>query len=174
MKALRDSLLAADIEQWSTRICDSLVTLEEVTRAQSVFVYVSCRSEVRTHSLIQQWLTSDKIVTVPRTNGNELMTAHRIDRWDQLEPGDFNILEPARTEPYQGQVDLCVAPGLAFTLAGDRLGYGRGHYDRFLARHPNMPVIGLAFEAQLLDSMTTEPTDHRMNVIVTESRVIRP
>ena len=173
MKAKRDSLLTGDVHDWSARICNSLLNLEEVRCARSVFVYVSCRSEVRTHSLVQRWLESDKIVTVPRTAGGAVMTAHRIDRWSQLTAGDFNILEPHETEPYSGPLDICIAPGLAFTLAGDRLGYGRGHYDRFLAAHPALPVFGLAFEAQIVDCIPAESTDRRMNWIVTERRVIQ-
>ena len=140
--------------------------------AGSVFTYVSCRSEVHTHDFIQSMLGRSVMVTVPKVASHGEMQAHRLLRWEQLQLGAFDILEPQETERYEGPIDLCVAPGLAFTLAGDRLGYGRGHYDRFLAQHSEMLVVAIAFEVQLLDWIPTELTDHRVDMIITEERVI--
>ena len=172
MKLLRDQLSTEEIARRSESICERLMNLAPLKSAHCVFTYVSCRSEVHTHDLIRRMLGSSMTVTVPKVISRGEMEAHRLLRWAQLRPGAFDILEPQDTESYEGPIDLCVAPGLAFTPAGDRLGYGRGHYDRFLARRSEMLVVAIAFEVQLLEWIPTEPTDHRVNMIITEERVI--
>jgi 5-formyltetrahydrofolate cyclo-ligase len=172
MKILRDRLSSDEIDRRSEAICERLMNLNSLQSAQSLFTYVSCRSEVHTHDFIRSMLKKDMAVTVPKVVSRGEMQAHRLLRWAQLQPGAFGILEPQDATIYEGPIDLCVAPGLAFTPAGDRLGYGRGHYDRFVARHSEMLVVAIAFEVQLLDWIPTEPTDHRVNMIITEDRVI--
>ena len=172
MKILRDQLSTDEIARRSESICERLMNLNALQSAKSLFAYVSCRSEVHTHAFIRSMLDNDMVVTVPKVVSRGEMQAHRLLRWDQLQPGTFGILEPHHTTIHEGPIDICVAPGLAFTPAGDRLGYGRGHYDRFLARHSEMLVVAIAFEVQLLDWLPTEPTDHRVNMIITEDRVI--
>lgn len=172
MKILRDQLSSDEIARRSESICERLINLNVLRSAKSLFAYVSCRSEVVTHGFIRSMLDKDMVVTVPKVVSRGEMQSHRLLRWDQLQPGAFGILEPRATTIYEGAIDICVAPGLAFTPAGDRLGYGRGHYDRFLAQHSEMLVVAIAFELQLLEWLPTEPTDHRVNMIITEDRVI--
>ena len=149
------------------------MALAEVRPCKSVFVYVSYLSEVVTHGLIKKLLDNGSAVTVPKIVNPPIMLAHRIYCWDDLRPGKYGILEPAGNVPYHGQLDLCLAPGLAFSAKGDRLGYGKGHYDYFLAGQDELLTIGLAFECQIVQHLPTEPTDQALDLIVTEERVIR-
>ena len=64
-----------------------------------------------------------------------------------------------------------IVPGLAFTWRGHRLGQGEGYFDRFLAGHKGLRV-GLAYEAQIAPKLPTDPHDQRVDVIVTERRVV--
>ncbi len=79
--------------------------------------------------------------------------------------GDFNILEP-QNEPYTGDYDLIVVPGVAFDRKGNRIGRGRGYYDRFLCKHLNVKRIGICFDFQLVDEVPTEPNDIRMDEVI--------
>jgi len=101
-------------------------------------------------------------VAMPR--GEPRFVAHRHS---VPEPADGEPLDPAR-------LTGVLVPGIAFTESGARLGRGGGFYDRFLPRAPRALRIGVAFEAQIVESIPLESHDEPVHVIVTERRVIRP
>ena len=173
MKSVRDGLAVDYRASASDKIRQRTLELPEVSSAKAIFIYVSFRSEVLTHALIEHLLTAGKVVVVPRAGDGNRMEAHQIHDLTALRPGRFGIPVPVGTEAYQGSIEVCIAPGLAFTVRGDRLGYGQGYYDRFLAAHPAMTTIALAFDAQVIEELPTDVTDRQMDIIVTESRVIR-
>ena len=81
----------------------------------------------------------------------------------------MNIPEPA---PHTAAVppediDLLIVPGVAFTLQGDRMGYGGGYYDRFIPRCTRARVLALAFQEQIYDELPTEEHDLRIPLIIT-------
>jgi 5-formyltetrahydrofolate cyclo-ligase len=91
-----------------------------------------------------------------------------------LQAGLHGIPEPhpesLRPVPLE-EVDLMVLPLAAFDPAGNRLGYGRGYYDRLLGSATTRPLlIGAAFEIQCVDAIPHEPHDVRLDWIVTEER----
>jgi 5-formyltetrahydrofolate cyclo-ligase len=61
---------------------------------------------------------------------------------------------------------------LAFDRRGHRLGYGAGYYDRFLAKHPRITRIGLAFSCQQISSVPSDENDIRMDFIITENEIL--
>ena len=75
---------------------------------------------------------------------------------------------PARPD----EIGIAIIPLLAFDREGNRLGYGAGYYDRFLAAHPRVKTIGIAFACQEMPELPGEPTDIRMDRILTESGLI--
>ena len=85
---------------------------------------------------------------------------------DNFAVGDFNILEP-QNEPYTGDFDLIIVPGVAFDRKGNRIGRGRGYYDRFLCQHLDVKRIGICFDFQLVDEVPTEPLDIKMDEVIT-------
>lgn len=89
---------------------------------------------------------------------------------DELEVGPFGVLQPsADSRPVVP--DLMFVPLLAFTADGARLGQGGGHYDRWLDAHADRLAIGLAWDAQLADSLPHEPHDRPLAMIVTPTRL---
>jgi 5-formyltetrahydrofolate cyclo-ligase len=96
---------------------------------------------------------------------------------DDLQRGQMNVWEPkTHCQPVEiAALDLILVPGLAFTRDGLRLGRGGGYYDRLLA-HPQCKArrIGIAFEAQAVESIPVEPHDQRVHQIITESGLIPP
>jgi len=93
--------------------------------------------------------------------------------WDEdaLEPGPFGLGQPSTDSP-DLVPDLVIVPLLAFTERGERLGQGAGHYDRWLAAHPQTVAFGLAWDCQLVDHLPTEPHDRMLRAIVTPTRLI--
>ena len=116
---------------------------------------------------------------MPYCDSDELGLFH-LTAIEQLETGTFGILEPApelrtagssRVQP--DALDLIVTPGVAFDTSGGRLGYGRGYYDRLLARRrPEVAAIALAFQTQLFPEIPRSQTDVPVDAIVTEQSVV--
>ncbi len=142
--------------------------------ARTVMCYVSMRTEVDTHLLLQTMLRDGKTVCVPLvTDRNGQMRAVIIRSWDDLKcVGSFGILEPssegATIEP--SEIDLVVVPGIAFTQSGQRLGMGGGYYDRFLA-NTQAVRIGFAFSCQIKQSLPTDVWDVTMDHLVTQDGI---
>ena len=93
-----------------------------------------------------------------------------------LVPSGYGAMEPAERAPEPPEeIDLGVAPGLALDRAGNRLGYGGGYFDAFLARiRPDCPVVAICFGEQLVDAVPVGPSDRRVDVVVTDREVVRP
>ena len=159
--------------QASEQICERLLALHEISSANVLFVYVSYLSEVSTHDLIERLLRDGKTLVVPKIVGYTRMIPVEIKGLGELHKSEHDILEPADQKLYLGPIDVCITPGLAFTIAGDRLGFGHGYYDRFLSRYNRVIRIAPAFECQLVEYVPTDENDQTMRKVVTEKRVIR-
>lgn len=170
MRAVRDRIPVAQRLQESRAIGERVLSLPAVVAADTVFCYVSFGSEVGTHGLIRALLAMGKAVAVPRLTAGDQMIAQPIGGLADLVPGRYGFLEPtADSVARHLPCGVTLAPGLAFTRRGDRLGYGGGHYDRYLAAHPGTVAIGVCFEAQVVESLPTEPFDRPMHALVTEA-----
>ena len=99
----------------------------------------------------------------------------RFRRW--RDPYDLSDLEPDPWGTLQPTADadeviptVAFVPLVGFTARGERLGQGGGHYDRWLADHPDTLPIGLAWDIQLCESLPVEPHDRRLAAVVTPTR----
>lgn len=131
--------------------------------AERVMLYASLPDEVQTLSFIEDWRYR-KTVILPTVAGDDIVPVE-LAAGITFEEGDFHIPEP-QNQPYTGDFDLIVVPGMAFDKAGHRLGRGKGYYDRFLAKHPNVHTIGICFDFQLVPEVPSEPHDRLMDEIL--------
>ena len=173
LRARRNALEPASRISAAVNIHTRLVDLDAVRDAKTWFTYVSSGSEVGTHDLIHTLLARGCTVTAPLVVGPDTMIARQIHAFEELHLGEFGILAPSPGEPFGGAIDVCICPGVAFTERGERLGAGRGFYDRYLAAHPPRLAIGLSFECQLVPELPLELHDRRMDFVITEMRVIQ-
>ena len=88
-----------------------------------------------------------------------------------MQRGKFNIPEP-QTEPYTGNIDLILIPGVAFDRKCNRLGRGGGYYDRFLAHRKYSQLIGVGYDFQLVDQVPAERHDMRLQGVIVPSETI--
>ena len=146
--------------------------LAQLEQAATVFCYVSTELEVDTRGIIEALWQSGKTVLVPKILNRTEMIAVRIRGWDTLCAGQLGILAPDTDEAWPGKVDLCITPGLGFSENGDRIGYGRGYYDKWFATHPHSARIALCYECQVVDDIPVTETDVRMHGVITEKRAI--
>ena len=147
-------------------------------KAQSVALYAATRGETDTSLLLAHALLAEKKVFFPRMRKNEkgIMDFVRITSPDELREGAFGILEPAPELSGLGaedaSFDLCVVPGLVFSLAGNRMGYGGGYYDRFFTAARILTRIGLCYSFQIVTPWTAEPWDIPMTHICSEKGLV--
>ena len=90
-----------------------------------------------------------------------------------MQPGPMGLLAPPPGPQWDDAIDVAVVPGLGFSPAGDRLGFGAGFYDRWLCEHLEMVKIGLGFDFQIVPEIPVAAHDVRMDLVVTESRLDR-
>ena len=105
-------------------------------------------------------------VVLPRVSGEDMEFYDYAS--SSLEQGAFGIMEPQGVEVCRvDEIDLMVVPGVAFTASGDRLGRGKGYYDKYLSREGfRAYCVGVCYAHQLLEQLPTEPHDKSMNVVV--------
>ncbi len=136
-------------------------------QATTILLYHALNDEVDTRPLIQRWGMQKRLI-LPVVKGNDL-ELRLFTGEKNLKTGAFNILEPIG-QPFNdyNTLDLVIVPGVAFDKQGNRLGRGRGYYDRLLVQIPTTTYkIGLCFPYQLMDEIPAEPFDVRMDEIVT-------
>lgn len=172
----RNALSALEILTYSNKLIARLQEVSNVTEAHSVLAYISFGTEVNTHGLIKLLLsqgTKEVFVPVVAKEEKRLMISVLHD-WSDLSTGSYGILEPREDLRHlrsAADVDLCLVPGVAFDQTGNRIGYGGGYYDRLLGSIEGR-TVGLAYSFQVLDEIPFEVHDERVDVVVTEKRII--
>lgn len=155
-------------------IYDGVIAWSVFQEAQSIACYVSVGKEVETHRLIEDALKAGKQVGVPVTKAKGMMDFQQILSLDELKPARFGLLEPELDMDLvmaSEDVDLVLVPGLAFDRKGNRLGFGGGYYDRYLARCKAVKV-GLAYPFQVVDVVPVSDYDVPMDWLVTETEIV--
>lgn len=138
--------------------------------AKNVFIYHNMKDEVATIDFIQKW-EREKDFYLPVVVGYDLIF-RKYTNSSTFDRSSFGILEPQGTDftNYQA-VDLVVVPGVAFDRGRNRLGHGKGYYDRFLPLL-SAPKVGVCFDFQLFDSIPSQGHDIKMDYIVSEDELI--
>ena len=174
--AVRIGLDRGQVEVSGQAILERVLGLEAYRRAKLVHTYVSSKeNEVDTRALICTCLAQGKRVAVPVVMPGTKTLAHAlIDGLDQLVVGPWGLAQPdpatATWLPAEARIDLVVVPGLAFDRRGQRIGWGGGYYDRFLAQVQTVKV-GLCYDALVLDCIPGEPHDVPVDLVVAETAI---
>ncbi|MFA6540844.1 MAG: 5-formyltetrahydrofolate cyclo-ligase [Bacteroidota bacterium] len=174
-KLLRDALPKKEIAERSSRIFSNLLLVPEFFRADCVHIYVSSKNnEVDTHQLIRWLLKEKKRVVVPIVNSETKMMEHsEIFSLSELHQTSLGIFEPTiRRIVKPSALQVIIVPALAVDRKGNRIGFGGGFYDRFLAT-TETPSIVPAYNFQVVQDIPAESFDRKVSYIVTEDGVIK-
>ncbi len=141
--------------------------------ARTICVYVGMAHEIDTKPLIKRMLAGGKRVGVPLCVGKGVMEIREIGGLDELQPGTWGILEPAPDAPLlqPDEIDLGLIPCVSGNEEGQRLGYGGGFYDAYLAKAPFLRVL-LCRKAMMTAPIPMEPHDAMMDVVVSEDGAV--
>lgn len=173
MNLFRKNMTEQERKEKDALVRKRLSGLLAVKDAACFFPFVSYGTEVDTHHILQMLFAEGKKVAVPRVQGRE-MEFYVIRSFQDLEKGCMGILEPVTNERAVPEEGIMLIPGLAFDLEKNRIGYGGGYYDRYFEKYQcgQVKKIAIAYDFQVLEHIETESFDRKVDMIVTDKRVI--
>lgn len=164
IRELKAKMGEKERDQMSESICRKVLSHPQWKAAHTILLYYALPDETNTGSLIETALKEGKKVLLPVVEGNDLQLKCFTG---ETRLGKFNIEEPTGPEFYSyACIDLVIVPGIAFDQGGNRLGRGKGYYDRTLPLLSNAYKIGLCFPFQILESIPHEEHDIKMDYVV--------
>ena len=156
-----------ELGELSLAVVGRLSAHKRMAEAQTVMLYCSLPEEEDTYGIIDTLYGEGKTVVLPVVTGEGEMELRVYHGADSLRRGAFDILEPVgeRFTDYDS-IDLAVIPGMAFDDSGQRLGRGKGYYDRFLVNLPHCYKIGMCFDFQRVEHVPCESTDIAVDEVI--------
>ena len=153
------AMTEAEIVEAGVRLGELFLNCPEYKAAKTIYGYLPYNQEVRTVPMLEQAMKDGKRVAVPKCYGDTMRFIY-MDDLSKVELGYANIPEPIADEPVaDDKTALVLMPGLAFTEDGNRMGYGGGFYDKFLAAEPDHPTVALCYDFQMVDYIPTDDYD---------------
>lgn len=167
IKVLKLNLSNAARKAAAQAVFAQVEQMAEFKRAQRILVYNSLPDELPTEEFIAKH-ASTKSLFLPRVHGNDLEILAYSPT--ELHIGAFHIEEPTGNDLIDPTtMDLIIVPAVALDKQGNRLGRGKGYYDRLL-RLTSATTIGVGYDIQLIDEgLPTEPHDIKLTHVITES-----
>lgn len=170
IKAMRQMLLETERVSAADEVFERLENTAAFLLADRILMYHSLPDELSTHRFLDKW-HGRKSFFLPRVNGVNL----EILPYDEsrLELGSFHIEEPTGDNTVSAdEIELVIVPGVAYDHSGNRLGRGKGFYDRLLAT-TRATKVGVGYEFQIVEEIPSEPHDVKMDMVISQKRVMR-
>lgn len=176
VKQYRKNMSSEDNCKYSSMIAKTIINMPQFKECKNLYIYKAFRNEPDTDIIIKQALKLNKAVAIPKVTDMD-MNFHIISKKNSVQSlteGYMGITEPDSSLPVlEEKSGVIIVPGVAFDKKCNRSGYGKGFYDRFLAKYPDLIKIGIAFEFQIFDEIETNIFDIPMDYIITEQQIIR-
>ena len=169
IKTLRSMLLESEKLSAAEEVFARLESTAAFLMADHILMYHSLPDELSTRSFLAKW-NGKKHCYLPRVNGVNL----DILPYDEtrLELGAFHIEEPTGNNTVSpDEIELVVVPAVAYDKSGNRLGRGKGFYDRLL-QNTKATKVGVGYEFQMLDKLPVESHDVKMDIVITQNSCI--
>lgn len=167
IRARKRQFIGEQLLEQSRKIVARLLEHSRLKSAKTVMLYCSLPDEVDTHELIDHLVAAGKRVVLPAVTGESKMELRLYTGKHDLRKGAFGIEEPVgKTFTDLSSIDLALVPGMAFDARGNRLGRGRGYYDRFLVGLKHTYKIGVCFDFQKVAVVPTDENDIAMDEVV--------
>ncbi len=158
----------SDKSNKSNIIMNKIINLEEYKTSKIIAIYKNLKSEVETNELIEYSLKNNKIVVLPKVEGN-ILKFYKTDNKTFVE-SKYGIYEPIDSEEVDN-INLYIIPGICFDKYKNRIGFGKGYYDRVKYKKDSIK-IGICFENQIYNGkISVNNYDIKMNKIVTEKNI---
>ncbi|MDO4756470.1 MAG: 5-formyltetrahydrofolate cyclo-ligase [Parabacteroides sp.] len=171
MASIKRSYDPNTLQDLSAKIMERLEETELFRQASCIALYHALPGEVQTADFIEKWYKHKQLL-LPVVKGNDLQLFVYAGI-ESLQTGAFGILEPSddcQVVPEE-KIDLIIVPGVAFDRQHNRLGRGKGFYDRLLSTL-STPKIGICYDFQLKELIPVEPFDKKMDLIITNKEIL--
>lgn len=168
MRELKRAVPPEEKLRRSEAIMARVEQLPSFREARVVLLYWSMSDEVQTHSFVERWYR-EKTLLLPCVAGDDLVLRQYTGAECLVAGEQFGIGEPTGAEWTDlDAVEMIVVPGVAFDRQGNRMGRGRGFYDRLLSSTPRAMKVGVCYDFQMIEAVPVEPHDVRMDCVVSE------
>ena len=152
----------------SAKVLAALEAHPAFRAANTILLYHSLKDEVDTHAFIRKW-SNEKRILLPVVVGDEL-ELRIYSGPEDMATGSYGIEEPTgEIFTDYAAIEFIAVPGVAFDAKGNRLGRGKGYYDRLLPRIPSACKAGICFPFQLVEEVPADSYDVRMDIIITSN-----
>ena len=168
IKSLRDNLSLIEVENASFLITNKVIEKIKNLNAKTFMLYKSFKNEVKTDKIIDFLLSANKTVAYPITIGEDMVAGvptsseYKKSSLGVLEPIDYTIIETP---------DVVFVPLVACDKNKNRIGLGKGYYDRFLKCKGSLK-IGICYDFQVVENIPKNPHDIPLDIIITEKQII--
>lgn len=175
----RKQLSKDEYTSFSEKICKKLEQLEAYRNAQNLLVFYPYLGEVNILPLVKSAFSLGKNVYFPKVTDETTMSFMKVNSLEDFTEGYKGIKEPMDGTVFDKENILdktfMLLPGSVFDLSGNRTGYGKGYYDRYLENcHRNITKAGVCFSLQMLEKIPdVKPTDIPMDYVINEEKIIR-
>ena len=166
----RGQMRMDQVQQASEQISQFLAKDMKIWNAPCIYAYYPCHQEASILPFVRRMLEKGKKLAFPRVKGEE-MEFYAVEDMDAFQKGSFGIMEPIGQKPVCEEQAVVLVPGLVFDENGNRMGYGKGYYDRYFHSHKVQTRIGIAYEHQMEKEIIPQSWDVPMDGIVTEKGV---
>lgn len=143
-------------------------------KAQVIMSYMDFKNEVSTGEINRKLIEMGKTVLIPRVSEDKSRIIPVVFN-GEFKKGNFGILESKGNDFTEKNIDIVIVPGVAFNTRGERIGFGRGYYDKFLNSFgETKPLkISLAYDFQVDDRFFGEEYDEKIHILITESKIMK-
>ncbi len=176
LREKRSSIPEEQKKQFDSAILSHILRTELFQKASMILLYVPVEGEVALLELARTARSMGKAIAFPRCDTEtETMEFYTLLPESRLVSGAYNIPEPPADAPLAipDEHTLCIVPGLSFDLYGNRIGYGKGYYDKYLEKFPGV-AMGVLYASTMLKRIPTDAHDRPVHCLVTENGMILP
>ena len=174
--SIRNNMPGEDVVNNSRIIRDKIIGLDVYKQSKVIFIYMDFKNEVMTSDLIKHMLFEKKRVVVPYTDTvSTVLIPSEITGESDLKLNSFGYSEPKKVSPVNiEEIDLVIVPGVVFDKNLNRIGFGKGYYDRILNKlKASARKVAVAHDFQVLEEIPAEEHDVKMDMIITEKSIMK-
>lgn len=169
--SIRSSIPKDILDTYNANIYKNTISIVSCIKIKSVHCYISYNKEPSTLKLLDFFINNKIKTYVPVLVDNNMVSSQIVN--NNFVDGPYGILQPKNIiiAPKNYKFDLIIVPTLAFDKDKNRLGYGKGYYDKFLIKQNNPYTIGLCYEQNKINNLPTGSHDVSLKAIVTQQNV---
>lgn len=172
--AIRNGIPISEKNKFDKEITDKILSLKEFKNAENILLFATTGSEFQTKLIFELSREQNKNLYFPKCLKNFKMSFYKINDLSEMKSGMYGILEPEEAEIYNNfsATDLIIVPALSVDKSFNRIGYGKGYYDRFLKDFKGVSVCPI-YPELISKEVPTGQFDIPLDIIITPSEIYR-